>query len=65
MSIKKGGTALAVGSLVCIALMGLRESAVAQQEKAKMKGEPITKAVAILLPHQGKQGRRSGHVHRA
>jgi len=59
MSIKKGGTALAVGSLVCIALMSHRESAIAQQEKAKVKGEPITKAVAILLPTKGSkvQGR--------
>src|SRR4051794_16300080 len=72
MSIKKGGTALAVGSLVCIALVGVRGSAAAQQEKAKMKmmGEPITKAVAILLPTKGSktEGRvtftdRDGTVH--
>jgi Cu-Zn family superoxide dismutase len=53
MSMKKGGTAVAVGLLVCIALMGHRESAVAQHEKAKMKGDSITKAVAILLPTKG------------
>ena len=35
MSIKKGGTALAVGSLVCVAPLGLRDSAVAQQEKRR------------------------------
>jgi len=70
MSIKKGGTVLAVGSLVCIALMGHRESAVAQQEKAKVKAEPITKAVAFLLPTKGSkaEGRvtfteRDGTVH--
>jgi Cu-Zn family superoxide dismutase len=53
MSIKKSGAALAVGSLVCIALMSYRSPAVAQQEKARMKGEPITKAVAILIPTKG------------
>ena len=70
MSIKKGATSLAVGSLVCVALMGLRGSAVAQQEKAKTKGEPITKAVAILTPTKGSkaEGRvtfteRDGTVH--
>jgi len=52
MSIKKGATALAVGSLVCIALSGLRSPAVARQEEkqAHTKAAPISKAVAILLP---------------
>ena len=52
MSIKKGATVLAVGSLVCIALSGLRSPAVARQEekKAHTKAAPISKAVAILLP---------------
>jgi superoxide dismutase, Cu-Zn family len=53
MSIKKAVTALAVCSLVCIALMGLRNSAVAQHEAAKAKAAPITKAVAILLHTKG------------
>lgn len=52
MSIKKGATVLAVGSLVCIALSGLRSPAVARQEEKKghTKAAPISKAVAILLP---------------
>lgn len=64
MSIKKGVTALAVGSLVCITLSSLRSPAVArQEEKKKMypaekkKMHPaaatITKAVAILLATKG------------
>ena len=53
MSIKKGVTALAVGFLVCIALMGLRSPAVARQEEKKAQGAaaPISKAVAILWHH--------------
>jgi Cu-Zn family superoxide dismutase len=50
MSIKKGAAALAVGCLVCIAPMGLRDTAAAQHEAGKAKGAQITKAVAILLP---------------
>ncbi len=52
MSIKKGATALAVGSLVCIALSCLRSPEVARQEekKAPTKAAPISKAVAILYP---------------
>jgi superoxide dismutase, Cu-Zn family len=55
MSIKKGATALAVGSLVCIALSGLRSPAVARQEekKAHTAGPPISKAVAILRATRG------------
>ena len=55
MSIKKSATALAVGSLVCIALMGLRSPAVARQEekKAHPKDAAISKAVAILLATKG------------
>ncbi len=51
MSIKKGATVLTVGSLVCIALSGLRSPAVARQEekKAHTKAATISKAVAILL----------------
>ncbi len=51
MSIKNGATALAVGSLVCIALSGLRSPAAARQEekKAHTAAAPINKAVAILL----------------
>ncbi len=55
MSIKKGATVLAVGSLVCIALSGLRSPAVARQEEKKehTKAAPISKAVAILLATKG------------
>jgi superoxide dismutase, Cu-Zn family len=55
MSIKKGATALAVGSLVCIALSGLRSPAVARQEekKAHTAAPQINKAVAILLATKG------------
>jgi Cu-Zn family superoxide dismutase len=55
MSIKKGATALAVGSLVCIAFSGIRTPAVARQaeKKAHTKAAPISKAVAILLPTKG------------
>lgn len=55
MSIKKGATVLAVGSLVCIALSGLRSPAVARQEEKKphTKDAPISKAVAILLTTRG------------
>ena len=62
MSIKKGVTACAVGVLVCIALMGLRTSAVAQHEaaKAKAQGVPITKAVALLMHTQ--EGEAEGRV---
>ena len=65
MSIKKGATVLAVGSLVCIALSGLRSPAVARQEekKAHTKAAPISKAVAILLHHQGEQGGGARHLH--
>jgi Cu-Zn family superoxide dismutase len=61
MSLKKGAITLAVGSLVCLGLTGLRSSAVAQHEekKAHTKAAPISKAVAILLPTKGSnvQGR--------
>lgn len=56
MVFKKSSTALAVGSLICIGLAGLRGNAVAQQhaeKKARTKGTPITKAVAILHPTKG------------
>jgi Cu-Zn family superoxide dismutase len=55
MSLKKGVAVLAVCSLVCIALIGLRNQAVAQHEAAKTKGTPITKAVAILIHTKGSQ----------
>ncbi len=55
MSIKKGATALAVGSLVCITLSGLRSPAVARQQEKKghTVAAEIHKAVAILLPTKG------------
>ena len=59
MPIKKGVTALAVGSLLCIAVAGSRGIAAAQHETERMKGPSISKAVAILLPTKGSnvQGR--------
>ena len=59
MSITKSATTLAVGSLVCLALAGMRSPAVAQHEQMKAKAAPISKAVAILLPTKGNnvQGR--------
>jgi Cu-Zn family superoxide dismutase len=55
MSIKKGATALAVGSLVCIGLSGLRDPALARQaeKKGHSPNAEITKAVAILLSTKG------------
>jgi superoxide dismutase, Cu-Zn family len=55
MLITKGATVLAVGSLVCIALSGLRSPAVARQDekKAHAKEATISKAVAILLATKG------------
>jgi Cu-Zn family superoxide dismutase len=60
MSFTKGATALVAGSLVCISLVGLRGSAVAQQERAHAKAAQISKAVAILLPTKG--GKVQGRV---
>jgi Cu-Zn family superoxide dismutase len=53
MSITRTATALAVGSLVCLGLLGHRAAAVAQHEASKTKAAAITKAVAILLPTKG------------
>ena len=72
MSIKRVVIALAVGSLVCIAVAGSRGLAVAQHETGHMKAASISKAVAILLPTKGSkvQGRvtfteegKKVHVH--
>ena len=49
MSIKKGVIALAVCSLVCVASLGLRGTAMAQHDAAKDKAASISKAVAILI----------------
>ena len=61
MSLKNGGITLAVGLLVCISIMSLRTSAVAQhaEKKAEAKAATITKAVGILTPTKGSkvQGR--------
>jgi superoxide dismutase, Cu-Zn family len=48
MPIKKFVTALAAGSLVCLAVLGLRSPATAQHEKADAGS--VTKAVAQLWP---------------
>jgi Cu-Zn family superoxide dismutase len=50
MLIKKGVAALAIGSLVCIGVMGLRTQAAAQHEE---KGEAVTKAMAQMIPTSG------------
>jgi Cu-Zn family superoxide dismutase len=52
MAMTRAATALAVGSLICLGLAGLRGAA-AQHEAGKTKGTPVTKAVAILLPTKG------------
>jgi superoxide dismutase, Cu-Zn family len=54
MPIKKSVTALTAGSLVCLAVLGLRSRATAQHEKMADAGS-ITKAVALLLPTKGKK----------
>ncbi len=56
MPIKKFVTALTAGSLVCLAVLGLRSPATAQHEKMAEAGS-ITKAVAQLIPT--KKGRTS------
>ena len=63
MSIKKGAATLAVGCCVCIALMGLRGTAVAQQEEGKAKAAHDHQGRRDPPADQGKQGGRSGHVH--
>ncbi|WP_165230464.1 superoxide dismutase family protein [Aquisphaera insulae] len=48
--VSKGVLTLAVGSMVCVGLSGLRGTAQAQHEKMAPAKATITKAVAILLP---------------
>ncbi len=71
MLIKKGLAALGVCSLVCFAMLALRDQAVAQHE-AKAEDGSITKAVAVLFPTKGSdvkgrvtftQDGRTIHVH--
>jgi Cu-Zn family superoxide dismutase len=71
MRIKKCAAALAVCSLVCVTVLGLRGAAVAQHDE-KAKGEMVTKAVAVLFPTKGSdvkgrvtftQDGRAIHVH--
>ena len=50
MPIKKCAAALAVCSLVCLTVLGLRSQAVAQHEEKKGEAGSITKAVAVLFP---------------
>jgi superoxide dismutase, Cu-Zn family len=61
MPIKKCMTALTVGSLVCLAVLGLRSQATAQHEEKKAEAGTITKAVALLLPTK-KGGEVRGRV---
>jgi len=71
MPIKKCVTSLAVCSLVCLTVLGLRTKAVAQHDE-KTKGDMINKAVAVLFPTKGSdvkgrvtftQDGRAIHVH--
>jgi len=72
MPIKKYVTALTAGSLVCLAVLGLRSQAAAQHEEKKAEAGTITKAVALLTPTKGSevkgrvtftQAGRTVHVH--
>jgi len=72
MLIKKGVAALAMCSLVCIAVLGLRTQADAQHQEQKAEDGSITKAVAVLFPTKGSdvkgrvtfsQDGRTIHVH--
>ena len=53
MPIKKCAAALAVCSLVCVAILELRTQAAAQHEEKKGEAGSITKAVAVLFPTKG------------
>jgi Cu-Zn family superoxide dismutase len=53
MPIKKGATALAVGSLVCLAVLGLRSQATAQHDAKRNEPGTTAKAVALLTPTKG------------
>ena len=55
MPIKKCAAAMAVCSLVCLAVLGIRTPAAAQHEEKKAEAGSITKAVAVLHPTQGSQ----------
>src|SRR5277367_842341 len=55
MPIKKCAAALAVCSLVCLTVLGLRSQAVAQHEEKKGEAASITKAVAVLFPTKGSE----------
>src|SRR5262245_29674262 len=51
--VSKGMLTLAVGSMVCVGMAGLRGTGQAQHEKTATAKATITKAVAILLPTKG------------
>ena len=55
MPIKKCVTALTAGSLVCLAVLGLRSQATAQHDEKRTAPGTITKAVALLLPTKGSE----------
>jgi Cu-Zn family superoxide dismutase len=55
MLIKKGVTAIGVGSLVCCAVLGIRTQADTQAEHQKGDASSITKAVAVLFPTKGSE----------
>lgn len=61
MRIAKCLTALAVGSLVCCALMGLRTQAAAPQA-AQAGGSTITKAIGQLIPTTKTESKVKGTV---
>jgi len=60
MSITKGIAALAVGSLVCFAILGLRTQAAAPQQA--QQGGSVTKASAQLIPTTKTESRVKGLV---
>lgn len=53
MSTKKWAAALAVCSLVCVVVLGLRNPAAAQHDEKKAMAGSINKAVAVLFPTKG------------
>jgi superoxide dismutase, Cu-Zn family len=55
MPIKKYVAALTAGSLVCLAVLGLRSQAAAQHQEKKAEAGSITKAVGLLLPTKGSE----------
>jgi superoxide dismutase, Cu-Zn family len=53
MPVKKVIAALAMGSLICIAVLGLRTQATAQHDEKKGEAGGVIKALAQLIPTKG------------